>query len=405
MKINRTGIRLVAAATAVAVALGTSGVAGAQNGSGSSGFSLSSGSAGSSGGLGEEDSEQNLHDRVAAGEITALVAEGHLPELVELGYVDELISAGFVDELIEIGYFEPSVGINESGVCPAVVVIVGRGSGQNTRLIPTRYSETAPWVSNGREAETWQAFFHAAEAQYQLDNPGESLMADVHVLGLPEDLYPATHIRPPVDLSDAGSSAGEVLSSTVDGYFASIDQGTEGVQEAIARLEADTGCSPQYILAGYSQGAVALLPNERQLADAGKLAGALYLGNPLLTPDRPEMIGTGATGGGILHRVRPNVEEFAAADNRLEYCIAGDLICDLNIASVSDGSSRTPGSSGGLVNVLGNLLGGPHLAYFDGPASLPEDEAAVTRAFASWVDQVRDQASFPAATRSTWNGG
>lgn len=377
---------LAAMIAVLAVGLVIPGQAAAQSGPGSS---LSSGSSGGSVASGEA-ADRDLHDRVAAGEIATLVAEGHLRELAALGYVEELIAAGFVDDLVAIGQLDPAVGINESGVCPAVVVIAGRGSGQNTRLIPTRYSETAPWVSNGREAETWQAFFHAAEAQYQLDNPGESLMADVHVLGLPEELYPATHIRPPVDLSDAGSSAGAVLSSTIDGYFASIDQGTEGVREAITRLEADTGCAPQYILAGYSQGAVALLPNERELEDAGKLAGAIYLGNPLLTPNHPDLIGTGATGGGILHRDRPNVEEFAAATNRLDYCIAGDLICDLHLESVSSGSSRTPGSSVGLVQVLGDLLGGPHLAYFDGPASLPEDEVAVTRAFASWVDEARN---------------
>lgn len=380
------GRRLAAVVAVIALGLTTPAQAAAQSGPGSS---LSSGSSGGSATSGAT-ADRDLHDRVAAGEIATLVAEGHLLELAELGYVEELIAAGFVDDLVAIGQLDPAVGINESGVCPAVVVIAGRGSGQNTRLVPTRYSETAPWVSNGREAETWRAFFHAAEAQYQLDNPGESLMEDVHVLGLPEELYPATHIRPPVDLSDAGSSAGAVLSSTIDGYFASIDQGTEGVREAITRLEADTECTPQYILAGYSQGAVALLPNERELETAGKLAGAIYLGNPLLTPNHPDLIGTGATGGGILHRDRPNVEEFAATPNRLDYCIAGDLICDLHLESLSAGSSRTPGSSVGLVQVLGDLLGGPHLAYFDGPASLPEDEVAVTRAFASWVDEARN---------------
>lgn len=390
------GARLAAVAAVIAVTLGAPGAAGAQSSSGSTGFptsstgsSLRSGGSGSSGSLGGKISEQYLHDRVAAGEIAELVAEGYLPELTELGYVDELIAAGFVDDLVDVGHLDPAVGINESGVCPAVVVIAGRGSGQNTRLIPTRYSDTAPWVSNGREAETWRAFFHAVEAQYQLDNPGKSLMEDVHVLGLPEELYPATHIRPPVALSDAGSSAGAVLSSTIDGFLASIDQGTAGVQEAIARLEADTGCNPQYILAGYSQGAVALLPNERVLADAGRLAGAIYLGNPLLTPHHSDMIGTGATGGGILHRVRPNVSEFAATDQRLDYCIAGDLICDLNLASTSAGSSRISGSSHGTADALGTVLGGPHLAYFDGAASLPADEVAVTRTFATWVDRVR----------------
>ncbi|QGU08030.1 Cutinase [Corynebacterium occultum] len=362
----------------------TPGMAGAQSGPGSSLSSLgSSGSSQSSSELSafsewlsssdQERRDRYLHEQVDAGNIARLVAEGHLRRLVELGYVEKLIMAGFIDELVEIGYYEPAIGIEESGVCPAVVVITGRGSGQNFVLVPTRYSDNAPWVSNGREAETWRRFFHAAEAQYQLDHPGQSLMEDVYVLGLDESLYPATHIRPTQDLSDAGSSAGQVIQETASGFFDSVERGTKGVKAAVGMVE-DTGCSPQYILAGYSQGAAALAHAEESLAERGTLAGAIYLGNPLLETGSPWLVGEGAKGGGVLRIQGPTSGELAATENRVEYCLHEDLVCDLRLATSS---------------VAASGIMGTHLQYFtQNPAHRTDDEA-VLRTFATWVDEVR----------------
>ncbi|MGD7002077.1 cutinase family protein [Corynebacterium halotolerans] len=321
----------------------------------------------------QERVDARLHEEVAAGNIAALVAEGHLVRLVELGYAEELVLAGFVDELVEIGYYDPALGIEESGVCPEVVVIAGRGSGQNFKLIPTRYSDTAPWVSNGREAETWRLFFRAVEEQYRRDHPGESLMEDVYVLGLDESLYPATHFRPEQGLSAAGSSAGQVVKDTAANFFDSLERGTEGVRAAVELVE-ETGCFPQYILAGYSQGAAALANAEKPLAQRGTLAGAIYLGNPLLERHSPWLIGQGAEGGGVLRWRGPSSDQLAATDNRLEYCLAGDLVCDLHLQSLPAGSSR---------------LTGTHLDYFTDVPAHRADELQVTRNFAAWVDEVR----------------
>lgn len=323
----------------------------------------------------QERLDARLHEQVAAGEIEQLVAEGHLRRLVELGYVDELLMAGFADELVDIGYYEPAVGIEESGVCPEVVVITGRGSGQNFVLVPTRYSATAPWVSNGREAQTWHRFFEAAEAQYQEDHPGESLMEDVYVLGLDESLYPATHIRPRQDLSDAGSSAGEVIRDTAAGFFDSVERGTEGVRVAVEMVE-ETNCSPQYILAGYSQGAVALAHAEEPLAERGTLAGAIYLGNPILELNSPWLIGEGARGGGVLRIQGPTSGDLAGTQNRIEYCLREDLVCDLRLATSSVAATRVMGT---------------HLEYFTGDPGHRADDEQVLRTFASWVDEIRER--------------
>ncbi|AGF73182.1 hypothetical protein [Corynebacterium halotolerans] len=267
--------------------------------------------------------------------------------------------------------------------CPEVVVLAARGSEQNSGLEPTRYSEQAPWVSNGFEGPNLRAFLQFAE-QRHLEHTGESLLAEVPVLALNADVYPAALPLPA--LAEQGEELnpvetarrlGGVLEETpahviagqaLHAFRASVEGAAAGVGGVLADFEAASGCEPGYLLLGYSQGAIVLTLQEQWLHDAGRLAGAVYLGNPLLAPGDPGTV-TGPVRGGALRAVPPGLRPGAEVPNRLNYCLPGDFTCDVDLDS------------------LGTALtshGGPHTRYFLVEPASPWD-AAVADQFAAWV--------------------
>lgn len=268
--------------------------------------------------------------------------------------------------------------------CPEVTVLAARGSEQNDQIVPTRYSESAPWVSNGYEAQNLRAFLQFAESRY-LARTGESLMDDVAVLALDEAVYPAALPLPALaeegeELAPAETARrlhalsretqAHVLADTaVTGFLTSLESGIRGVGDVLADYEAGTGCQPDYLLLGYSQGSIVLTEQERELYDAGRLVGAIYLGNPLLTAGHPSTVGQGR-GGGLLGPVAAHLDTTAPTPNRINHCRAGDFVCDTSLEAAAD--------------ALGSG-GGEHLTYYlDG--KVDEGEAAVADAFASWVE-------------------
>lgn len=271
--------------------------------------------------------------------------------------------------------------------CPEVVVVAARGSDQNEYLEPTRYSDEAPWVSNGYEERTVRAFLHFAEQRHR-DQTGTSLMKDVYVLGLDASVYPAELPSPQLTEKDeevdnrefARRAVGAVkerpahlmaYDATV-GFAQSLRAGVRGTLGYIDAWEERTGCAPGYILIGYSQGALVLAPQEEALAERGQLIGSLYMGNPLLTPGDATVVGQPTRGGGLLSSLPQAVQPTQADVQRLNYCAADDFVCDVTSSAI--GGSLT-------------TKGGVHANYFleieENGAS--EYDAQVSDTFAGWI--------------------
>ena len=272
--------------------------------------------------------------------------------------------------------------------CPAVAVIAARGSGQNEHIVPTRYSEQAPWVSNGWEAETIRAFLQHAEQRYRSTHDGSSLMADVEVLGLEPGYYPAARPSSSLPAVAAPATAIEGVRLLLT-YFVPVLQmlpragaefadslrvGRAGVTQQIDDYEAATGCQPGYVLVGYSQGAMILLEHERTLARRGQLAGVIYLGNPNTAPGDPSTVGVAGGGaGGMMGRMPVNSKTAAATPDRVNYCLPLDLFCDF---------------SGQSVQVAAGAGAGNHGLYY---LAAFEWDDQVSDSFGRFVDQVRYQ--------------
>lgn len=284
------------------------------------------------------------------------------------------------------GWTAPEASESASGVagrCPAVTVLAARGSEQDEGLTPTRYSDSAPWVSNGFEAQTLRDFLHLAE-QRHLAGTGESLMAQVDVLALDDTVYPAALPLPALAeegeelaLDETAQRVRELLSQTpaheiagdaARATAASVDSGIRGTGDVIAEYEAATGCQPDYILLGYSQGAVVLTAQEQELYESGRLRGAIYLGNPLLPAGDPSTVGQGRSGG-LLGPAAEWVLPTAPIQNRLNYCLAGDVVC----APTVENAAGALGDGGGV-----------HATYFLAE-EFSADDQAVADTFASWV--------------------
>lgn len=249
-------------------------------------------------------------------------------------------------------------------LCPEIVVLAARGSEQNDDLEPTSYSPDSPWVSNGYEAENIRAFLHYAEARHR-EQTGTSLLAEVQVLGLDDSVYPARLSVPALaergenlDMGQTGSRVWELLRQTpahviaqdaLGGLIRGLTSGIAGTRGYVDAWEAHTGCSPGYILIGFSQGAVVLIPQEPWLQERGQLVASLYLGNPL----------------------HPVVEAGPSRSDSLSYCIDGDFACNL-----TSSTGRAALANGG----------GVHDEYFgavDGRERAGDGEVADQ--FAEWI--------------------
>lgn len=250
----------------------------------------------------------------------------------------------------------PSAQAQPGQTCPDVVVLAARGSEQNEHLEPTRYHAESPWVSNGFEAENIRAFLHFTESRH----PG--VLRNVQVLGLDDTVYPARMPLPALaeededlDAVQMSSRVGSLLSPTpphviaqdaLGGLVHGLHSGITGTPGFIDAWEAETGCTPGYVLVGYSQGAVVLSTQERALHERGRLAGALYFGSP----------------GGV---------PGASISNKQSYCLDGDYACNLTSSNAADAL----GSGGGV-----------HNEYFLAADAQPtEQDAHVADAFAGWI--------------------
>ncbi len=236
--------------------------------------------------------------------------------------------------------FDPPQG----GECPAVTVVAARGSGQNFQIRPTRYSEEAPWTSNGFEERNIRAFFARLEEKHRQDT-GQSLMKDVYVMGLTDIDYPAL-----LPLSSEGSTALE--------FGSSLLKGRENIQKAITRFEAETGCTSKYLLVGYSQGVLVVDGQEQGLIDRDQYVGSLLIANPQLRMEDPTIIGHDPIAGGIMSSL---ADAQLLHPNKINYCIPADVVCDRAASQFSASGSSIAGAQLSTGNPRN---GRKHLQYF-----------------------------------------
>ncbi|MDY3126565.1 MAG: hypothetical protein SOW59_00325 [Corynebacterium sp.] len=265
--------------------------------------------------------------------------------------------------------------------CPAVVVVAARGSGQNSNIQPTWYGGPTP--SNGWEGETIRAFLQTAESRYRQTHGGASVMNSVHVLGLAPEDYPATYPAYEVPKVAAPQSvieivklvtqyAGPVINTAVSAatqFRYSFETGQAGVMRAIYGYEAQTGCKPGYILVGYSQGAMVLASHEKELARRGQLAGVVYMGNPMTNRFDAFTVGV-PNASGILGDMPNNTVASRATNNRVNYCLPADGVCNATVGTLRASEGN----------------GGNHGRYF---LRWSEWDAQVADAFGRFVDSRR----------------
>ncbi|MDU0479379.1 hypothetical protein QVA66_09015 [Staphylococcus chromogenes] len=258
--------------------------------------------------------------------------------------------------------------------CPAVVVVAARGSGQNggAEWAPTQYG-ASPWVSNGREGSTIRSFLHYAEGVHQADT-GTSLFNNVQVIGIDEHSYPANFpendFRQPTNVSEAIEEFTGRAVPKAQSFLQSISMGRVGARVTVDGYEATTGCHPKYLLVGFSQGATVITKLETQLANEGRLAGALYMGSPYTSSSDPHRFGSGLSGNGLLANVGENRHRINANNRRVEYCIQGDIWCDLNPGKIVNKNVDNPWG---------------HNQYFVGSTPFPGDRDEVARRFAHLI--------------------
>ncbi|MDN6137964.1 cutinase family protein [Corynebacterium sp.] len=218
--------------------------------------------------------------------------------------------------------------------CPDTVVLAARGSDQNEEygeyFGPQLYSEHAE-PSNGYEGPNFTALFHQVEQRY----PGT--MDRVYVLALDEKAYPANMDLPP--LAEEGENIGlielvqravgivqqypihEMIHSVAFGFIDSVRSGMDNAPKVVENYEATTGCNPNYVVAGFSQGALVTTSVEKYLANTGRLEGAVTIGNPL-------------------HKYPWAMERAALPEGkRVDYCLNGDFVCDFSLEATSDALS------------------------------------------------------------------
>lgn len=208
-------------------------------------------------------------------------------------------------------------GASASEVCPAVTIVAARGSDQDPEhgdfLGPARYGER---MSNGYEGPNIAGLLHLAEERH----PG--LFDDAEVLGLDEHTYPAAMNLPPLAKDGerlTSSQTTERLSSVLEEHplpelaygttVGAIDSVVRGARNAPGFLharEAATGCHPDYIVVGFSQGAVIGTALEQKLGD--RVKGAMYMGNPV-----------------PWH-----------SPKSVNYCLGGDVICRPTVPNAVD---------------------------------------------------------------------
>ncbi|MCQ9342864.1 PE-PPE domain-containing protein [Corynebacterium kozikiae] len=245
--------------------------------------------------------------------------------------------------------------------CAPLVVVASRGSNQNK---PEQ-------LGTDNLSPNLRGFLNSLNAALAAHPDADArALAPLPVIALPPSEYPAEIPFPEylehvslsgssearVDLREKGPRG--VVREVVQGFNTSMDMGITHTKAAIEAFERDTGCTPNYLLAGYSQGILVNNAVEPWLYERVTARGNTVTAMTLVDPFQPV--------SGILAETAtlPNLHGYLPIplylpDQRVSHlrlCFAGDYVCQL-------------GFSGLLLVDLGRI--NIHAHYFD-----PQREAA-----------------------------
>lgn len=264
-----------------------------------------------------------------------------------LAAASALVLAGTVAPVADAAAPTPAAPAPET--CRDVAVVAARGTDQ-----------TDP--DFGDEGETLRGLLDLAEARH----PGLSSRAEL--IALDREVYPATLGLPQLaeegeqlSPADTARRALEVIPELGQVHATDPRATIEALPGHLERREAETGCRPDYVLLGYSQGATVLTGLEARLHAQSRLRGVIYLGDPHAPRGAlrglPELMGTPRVPAGEVERV--------------EYCLPKDFSCDFS----AEAAALALGDGGG-----------PHDTYFTGRPEHAPREAEVADALARMVD-------------------
>jgi hypothetical protein len=229
-----------------------------------------------------------------------------------------------------------AIGVNASDAvarsCPDVMFIGARGSGE-----PMQKKENGKLVT----------VFHGVgrPIDYMAGLLGKAVGDDQEEMHILPVIYRADSVDELVPTKSelfemaAGGAAAIYYTRNLKPYMDSIDQ---GVSQTIAEVRATLdGCpDAEIVLAGYSQGAMAVHQAELQLEREGDeealdaIGGTLLLGDGDRTPNTAAKIIGDAPGGGegvrvYLHGVKPT--DVVEPETTAEICVKGDIVCDFRL--------------------------------------------------------------------------
>jgi hypothetical protein len=216
--------------------------------------------------------------------------------------------------------------------CRDVMFIGARGSGEPQRQ----------WTDNGKATTVGKPLYYMAEL-LETD-----VLAYGETMGILPVIYPADSVlelkpsKAEIELMVVAGLSGALRifeDKNLKPYEASI---AEGVTQTIADVHAVTARCPEteIVLAGYSQGAMAVHQAELQLhrdGDEGALdaiGGTLLLGDGDRVPGTQAKIFGGAPTGG--EGVQVYFRKFKPLDvvepeTTAEICVRGDVVCDFKL--------------------------------------------------------------------------
>lgn len=123
-----------------------------------------------------------------------------------------------------------------------------------------------------------------------------------------------------------------IAHEAISGVVGSLRSGIDKAPGFVEDFEDFTGCHPDYILFGYSQGSIVLSHLEKYLHQKNQLRGVVYIGNPQLGAEDPSIVGSPRISNGLiagLAVVPPSLRPELAPVWRINYCMTDAFACDL----------------------------------------------------------------------------
>lgn len=248
-----------------------------------------------------------------------------------------------------------NTGTDPAEQCPSLVIVSARGSEEEEAE-----QNGTGLTSDGWEGPTIHRFLSFASSAH----PTVIREENVSLFGIDDGHYPA---RFPVP-DDLEGLTGAQLSSDTALLTDSLVRGVPGGLDQVKAWESSTGCRPDYITVGYSQGVLPVVAVQQWAAQNHRLRGVVVIGSPV---------------GGVPGQVTPVLEAPPGVPS-MNICAVDDVVC-------------APGERSFRSAVADEDDIGVHADYFkaavSGQPTALEQEAVDT--LAGWISQPMNRTNGP----------